>query len=133
MKQSFLIIATVMVLLLTGVSHASTSLDDPNTVLTVMQFTLKSGASRDELQKRMMTIRDFIRQQPGLIDNALMENRNHDAAPTFVGVSRWKSFKSWEAMWSSREFKDLVTKVSEVGEMNPGTFAPIGKKAMNVR
>ncbi len=128
MKQLFLVM-TAIVLSLSRVSYAATvtPLDDPNTVLTVMQFTLKSGASRDELQKRMMRIRDFVRKQPGLIDNALMENRNHNAAPTFVGVSRWKSFKSWEAMWSSTEFKDLVSKVSEVGEMNPGTFAPIGK------
>ena len=129
MKQSFLVIAAVIVLSLTRFSYAAnaTALDDPNTVLTVMQFTLKSGASRDELQKRMMTIRDFIRKQPGLIDNALMENRNHNAAPTFVGVSRWKSFKSWEALWNSNEFKSIVSQVSEVGEMNPGTFAPISK------
>lgn len=129
LNSLFSTIAMAGMLFLSATSQAATALDDPNTVVTVMQFTLKPGASREELLKRMAAIRDFGRKQSGIIDNAIMENRNAASSPTFVGVTRWKNFKSWEAMWSSDEFKKLVARVSEVGDVNPGTFTPIAAKA----
>ncbi len=101
------------------------ALDDSNTVVTVMQFSARTVAARAPLQERMAAIRDYIRKQPGYIDNALMENRNAGAKPDFVGVSRWKSFKDWEALWLKPEFQKLVAAAGEVGDINPGTFAPI--------
>lgn len=128
-KNVFSMLAIAAGLFFSTTSQAATALDDPNTVLTVMQFTIKPGASREELLKRMTAVRDFGRKQPGNIDNAIMENRNSAASPTYVGVSRWNSFKSWEAMWSNDAFKKLVASVNEVGDITPGTFAPIGAKA----
>ena len=107
---------------------AAPALDDPNTVTTVMQFSLKAGAKREDLEKRMASIRDFIRKQPGYIENALMENRNGDAKPQFVGVSRWASFKNWEDMWNKPEFQKLIKEVGDVGDINPGTFSPVKRK-----
>jgi heme-degrading monooxygenase HmoA len=128
LRAIFSTFAMAGMLLLSTATPAATALDDPNTVLTVMQFNLKPGASREELLNRMTAIRDFGRKQPGIIDNAIMENRNTASSPTFVGVTRWKSFKAWEAMWQSDEFKKLVARVSEVGDITPGTFAPIPTK-----
>ncbi|KNZ33341.1 MAG: hypothetical protein AD742_07105 [Methylibium sp. NZG] len=104
---------------------AAPALDDPNTVVTVMQFNARDAASKAELQKRMGAIRDYIRKQPGYIENALMENRNSDQKPHFVGVSRWNSFKDWEAMWLKPEFQTLVRAVGEVGDITPGTYSPV--------
>lgn len=101
------------------------ALDDPNTVVTVMQFSARTAAMRSQLQQRMGAIRDYIRKQPGYIENALMENRNSGAKPEFVGVSRWKSFKDWEALWTKPEFQKLVAAAGEVGEINPGTYSPM--------
>ncbi len=101
------------------------ALDDPNTVVTVMQFSARNAAARAQLQERMGAIRDYIRKQPGYIENALMENRNSGSKPDFVGVSRWKSFKEWEALWLKPEFQKLVAAAGEVGDINPGTFAPM--------
>ena len=101
------------------------ALDDPNTVITVMQFSARNAAARPQLEQRMGLMRDYIRKQPGYIDNALMENRNAGSKPEFVGVSRWKSFKDWEAMWLKPEFQKLVASITEVGEINPGTYAPV--------
>ena len=106
-------------------AQAAPALDDPSTVVTVMQFSARSAGTRAQLQERMGAIRDYIRKQPGYIENALMENRNSGSKPEFVGVSRWKSFKDWEAMWLKPEFQKLVAAASEVGEINPGTFAPV--------
>lgn len=106
-------------------NSAVPALDDPTTVVTVMEYSAKNAASRPELQKRMAVMRDFIRKQPGFIDNALMENRNADTKPDFVGVSRWASFKSWESMWLNPEMKKLVASINEVGQVNPGTFSPV--------
>ena len=112
--------------LFAGAAQAAVpTLDDPNTVVTVMQFSAKDAASLPELQKRMAVIRDYLRKQPGYIENALMENRNTGAKPDYVGVSRWKSFKAWESLWLNPEFQKLVASVNEVGQMNPGTFAPV--------
>jgi heme-degrading monooxygenase HmoA len=106
-------------------AQAAPALDDPNTVVTVMQFSARSAATRAQLQERMGAIRDYIRKQPGNIENALMENRNTGGKPEFVGVSRWKSFKDWEALWLKPEFQKFVAAATEVGEINPGTFAPV--------
>ena len=84
---------------LAATAHAASgaaTLDDADTVITVLQFSAKSEASRAELKKRMAAMRDYLRTQPGLVENALFENRNPGAKPHYVGVSRWKSFKDWE-------------------------------------
>jgi heme-degrading monooxygenase HmoA len=101
------------------------ALDDPNTVVTVMQFSARNATARAPLQERMGAIRDYIRKQPGYIENVLMENRNTGGKPDFVGVSRWKSFKDWEALWLKPEFQKLVAAAGEHGEINPGTFSPV--------
>lgn len=101
------------------------ALDDPNTVVTVMQFSARNAATRAQLQERMGAIRDYIRKQPGYIENELMENRNSGSKPDFVGVSRWKSFKDWEVLWLEPEFQTLVAAAGEVGDISPGTFAPM--------
>jgi len=108
-----------------AVAQAVPALDDPNTVVTVMQFSARHAAPRAQLQERMGAIRDYIRKQPGYIENALMENRNTGGKPEFVGVSRWKSFKDWEALWLKPEFQKRVAAAGEAGEVNPGTFSPI--------
>ena len=106
-------------------AQAAPALDDPSTVVTVMQFSARNAAARAPLQERMAAIRDYIRKQPGYIENALMENRNAGAKPEFVGVSRWKSFKDWEALWLKPEFQKLVAAAGEVGDINPGTYSPV--------
>lgn len=106
-------------------AQAVPALDDPNTVVTVMQFSARSAGVRAQLQERMGAIRDYIRKQPGYIENVLMENRNPASKPEFVGVSRWKSFKDWEALWLKPEFQKLVAAAGEVGDINPGTYSPI--------
>ena len=75
-----------------------------------MQFSARNAGARTQLQERMAAIRDYIRKQPGYIENALMENRNPGGKPEFVGVSRWKSFKDWEALWLKPEFQKLVAR-----------------------
>jgi heme-degrading monooxygenase HmoA len=111
----------------TASAQAVPALDDASTVVTVMQFSARNAAARAPLQERMGVIRDYIRKQPGYIENALMENRNPGNKPEFVGVSRWKSFKDWEALWLKPEFQKLVAAAGEFGEINPGTFSPIKK------
>ena len=106
-------------------AQAAPALDDPSTVVTVMQFSARNATARAPLQERMGAIRDYLRKQPGYIENALMENRNAGAKPEFVGVSRWKSFKDWEALWLKPEFQKLVAAAGEVGDINPGTYSPV--------
>lgn len=130
MKLHATVLAHTLALVLAVSSAAASAqgvpaLDDPNTVVTVMQFSARNAAARAPLQERMGAIRDCLRKQPGYIENALMENRNAGAKPEFVGVSRWKSFKDWEALWLKPEFQKLVAAAGEVGEVNPGTYAPV--------
>ncbi|MDH4451200.1 MAG: hypothetical protein QE265_11535 [Rhodoferax sp.] len=111
----------------TFTAHTAPPLDDPRTVVTVMQFSARNAAARAPLQERMAAIRDYVRKQPGYIENALMENRNPGNKPEFVGVTRWNSFKDWEALWLKPEFQKLVAAAGEFGEVNPGTFSPVKK------
>ena len=108
-------------------AQAAPALDDTTTVVTVMQFSARNPAARAPLKERMLVIRDYLRKQPGYIENALMENRNPGSQPEYVGVSRWKSFKDWEALWLKPEFQKMVAAANEFGNVNPGTFAPVNK------
>jgi hypothetical protein len=99
--------------------------DDPQVAVTVMQFSVKDRAKLPELKKGMQAIRDYLRTKPGLIDNALMENRNSGASPEYVGVSRWRSFKDWENLWLDQELQKLVANVGQFGTVNSGTFSAV--------
>lgn len=90
-----------------------------------MQLTARDAASKPELMKRMAAIRDFMRDQPGYIENVLVENSNPSAKPHFVGVSRWTSIKAWEGAWLKPEFQAMVKSVTEVGDLMPGVFKPV--------
>lgn len=126
MKIQTLLGAILLSLSASGALAQSTSaLDNPNTMTTVMQFTARDKASIPELKNRMAAIRDFVGKQPACIDNVLMQNVNVTGSPSFVGVSRWKSVKDWEALWLSSEFQKLVGSVSDLGTVNPGMFSPV--------
>lgn len=90
-----------------------------------MQFSAKSAANAGELKKRMLTMRDHQRKQAGYVENAIFENRNPQAKPQFVGVSRWKNLKDWEGLWLNEEFKKIVASIGEIGEINPGVYSPV--------
>ena len=62
------------------------AMDDAGTVITVMQFSARTETSRAELKKRMGEMRDYLRTQPGMVENALFENRNPTVKPHYVGV-----------------------------------------------
>lgn len=117
-------LSTLPVLALAAASPVALTapLDDPNSVITVMQFSARNEAFRTELKMRMAAMRDHLRTQPGLLENALFENRNPAAKPHYVGVSRWKTFKNWESLWLNPETQALVARIGEVGELVPGTF-----------
>ena len=107
-------------------AHAQTpALDDPAVAVNVMQISAKNAAAMPELKKRLVTMREYIKKQPGFIENAFLENRNPAAKPQFVGVSRWKSFKDWEALWQQEEFQKMVRSVGEVGVIVPGSFSSV--------
>lgn len=104
-------------------SHAA--LDDPNHVVTVMQFSAKSPESIPELKKRMQAMRDFLRKQPGYVENALFENRNPQTSPQYVGVSQWKKLKDWENLWQGEQFQALMRAIGEVGTVSPGVYSAV--------
>lgn len=104
---------------------ATAALDDPTLSLTVMQFTAKDKTQKLELKKRMDVMRVYLKKQPGFVDNVILENRNADNKPDFVGVSRWKSLKDWEALWNSKEYQKIVSNVTEIADVSPGMFTPI--------
>ncbi len=103
---------------------AAASIDDTTLTLTVMQFTAKDRTQKAELKKRMEAMRAYLKTQPGLVSNVILENLNTDNKPDYVGVAHWKSLQDWEALWSRKEFQKIVSSVTEVGDINPGMFRP---------
>jgi heme-degrading monooxygenase HmoA len=122
-RRFFAAVLTALALMLPALSQAA--LDDPSHVVTVMQFSAKSPDTLNELKKRMLAMRDFQRQQPGYVENAVFENRNPERKPQFVGVARWKTLKDWETLWQTDAFQKLVRSIGEVGEINPGVFTAV--------
>lgn len=104
---------------------AQAAMDDPNMVVTVMQFSAKSPQTVPELKKRMQAMRDFLRNQPGYVENALFENRNLQNSPQYVGVSRWKKLKDWENLWLNESFQVLIRSIGEVGTVTPGVYSAV--------
>jgi heme-degrading monooxygenase HmoA len=101
------------------------ALDDPNSVITVMQYSARSEVTRAELKLRMAAMRDHLRAKPGLVENALFENRNATTKHHDVGVSRWKSSKDRESLWLDAKTQALVARIGEVGDFEPGTFGVV--------
>lgn len=114
---------STLVLMFPTLSHAA--MDEPGHVVTVMQFSAKNPASVAALKERMLAMRDFQRQQPGYVENALFENRNPQTTPQYVGVARWKTLKEWETLWQNDTFQKLVRAINEVGETKPGVFTAV--------
>ena len=121
-KIAALSILAMSVMVHTG-AQAQVALDDPNTVMTVMQFTAKDPSMKEQLKLRMVAVMQFQRDQPGFVENAIMVNVNEGRKPDFVGVGRWRSFKDWERLWLKPEFQKLAASVGEVGVINPGTYS----------
>ncbi len=65
------------------------------------------GASREASVKAMQAVQAVVRQQPGLIDEVLMENKNPANKPSHVHVMRWREQKSWETVFANPEFQKV--------------------------
>ena len=104
-------------------AQAAPALDDPNTVVTVMQFSARNAAARAQLQERMGAIRDYIRKQPGYIENALMENRKPGSKPDFACCASVAAAGPMARRAASSHWMKLVR------FMKSSTDSPLAKRA----
>jgi heme-degrading monooxygenase HmoA len=96
--------------LLTGALHAQglNSAAAMATVTIVQPFDAAPGKNPAEVYKAMQNMANAVRKMPGLVDDAVLENKNPAIKPTHVHVMRWKDQKSWEAMFSNAEFQKTI-------------------------
>ncbi len=96
--------------LLTGALHAQglNSAAGMATVTIVQPFDAAPGKNPAEVYKAMQNMANAVRKMPGLVDDAVLENKNPAIKPTNVHVMRWKDQKSWEAMFSNAEFQKTI-------------------------
>ena len=96
--------------LLTGALHAQglNSAAAMATVTIVQPFDAAPGKNPAEVYKAMQNMANAVRKMPGLVDDAVLENKNPAIKPTNVHVMRWKDQKSWEAMFSNAEFQKTI-------------------------
>jgi heme-degrading monooxygenase HmoA len=120
-------LSTLPVLALAAASPAAglAPLDDPDSVITVMQFAARSEGSRAKLKLPMAAMRDHLRAQQGLLENVLFENRNPTAKLRYRSVSPWKSFKDWQNLGPNPKAQALDARIGEVGDLVPGTFGVV--------
>jgi quinol monooxygenase YgiN len=78
------------------------------TVTIVQPFDAAPGKNPAEVYKAMQNMAATIRKMPGLVDDAVLENKNPAIKPTHVHVMRWKDQKSWEAMFSNADFQKAI-------------------------
>ena len=91
----------------------------PEGLTIVIPLAAASGKSRDDVVKAMQTNVAVIRKQPGLIDEALMENKNPAKKPTPIHVTRWREMKNWEMVFANADFQKVIA-------ANAGFFAVDG-------
>lgn len=126
MKLRHLIVTCLLLGSLSTVNAQTTpALDDPSVLSSVMQYSASSDDKKDQLQKQMVLIRDYLREQPGCVDVVLMQNANDGSKPDFVGIARWTDLKSWENVWLDKDFQQLVKSVTQLGKLTPGMFLPL--------
>jgi quinol monooxygenase YgiN len=85
------------------------------------------GASREASVKAMQAVQAVVRQQPGLIDEVLMENKNPANKPSHVHVMRWREQKSWEAVFANAEFQKVFQANSALLALvdSAGIYTPV--------
>ncbi len=78
------------------------------TVTIVQPFDAAPGKNPADVYKAMQNMAAAVRKMPGLVDDAVLENKNPAIKPTHVHVMRWKDQKSWEAMFSNPDFQKAI-------------------------
>ncbi len=81
-----------------------------NPLTIVIPISVNKSSPAAETTAALKATQAFIKQQPGLIDEQLMESKNPDAKPSHVHVTRWKNLASWENLFSNPEFNALNAK-----------------------
>lgn len=66
------------------------------------------GPSRAASVAAMQSVVAVVRKQPGLIEEALLANKNPANAPSHVHVMRWREQKNWETLFASPEFRKVL-------------------------
>ena len=95
--------------------------------ITIVVPINATGSSRDASVKAMKAVVEVVRQQPGLIDEVLMENKNPDNKPSHVHVMRWREQKNWEAVFQSPEFQKILKDTRAVLTLSEGAsiYTPV--------
>ena len=79
-------------------------------VTVVFSLDLMEGSSERAGLQSIQPILDFVRQQPGLIDEQLLQGQV-GVAMDYVHVMRWERLEDFEAMFEDQAFLDTLTAI----------------------
>lgn len=68
----------------------------------------EGGADGGEAVASLNPIREFVRAQPGLLDEQLLQGQV-GVAQDYLHVTRWERLEDWEAMFEDQAFLDILT------------------------
>ena len=100
--------ATVALASALALPQAALAQPKPAEGITIVIPLNAIGAWREASVKAIQVVQTGVRQQPGLIDDVLMENKNPANKPSHVHVMRWREQKNWEAVFANPEFQKAL-------------------------
>ena len=109
----FFVASLTAFILISSASAQTTPASRAESLTIVLPITIDSTATRADAIKALQTIAAYIKTQPGLIDEQLMESKNHEAKPSHMHVMHWKNLAAWEQVFSKPEFNSLLAKNSK--------------------
>ena len=79
----------------------------PEGVTVVFALDLSEDSSRGAAVSSIQPILDYVRDQPGLIDEQLLRG-TVDTSQDYVHVMRWELLEDFEAMFNDQAFLDIL-------------------------
>lgn len=95
-------------------------------VTVVIPLTVAEGTNRAAAIVAMQRVAAFVRRQPGLIDEQLLESSLPSGQPALMHLMRWREQANWEAMSGSDAFQKVLSESGPLFSVDlAGIYKPV--------
>ena len=103
-------IPAIAAALVAGLAAGAAAAQDDEGVTVVFALDVAEDSSQAAAVNSIQPILDYVRQQPGLIDEQLLRGAT-DTSQDYVSVMRWERLEDFEAMFADQAFLDTLSSV----------------------
>lgn len=100
-------------------SLPSQSFAQENDVAVAVMVQAEKGISRADAIKSLKKVDDYLKKQPGYVSSIILGSKFEGNDPDLVHLTRWDKASSWEALFNSPEFLELIKQEAQYVSIKP--------------